>query len=305
MAYKNFEQLIEHVRDLPRTRRIVIAAAEDEAVIASAIEARGRGIADPLFVGNRGRILEILTGLGESVPDGSVFDEPDAASACAKAVDLARSGEADFLMKGMVDTSVILKAVVDGKRGLRTGGLMSHIAIFDVPAYHKLMIVVDGGMVTYPTLDQKKRIIQNTVAALLSMGYNRPKVGVLACVESVNPKMPETVEADELKKMNVRGEIVNCVVEGPISYDCAVSEKIARKKGFVSEVAGDVDVLVAPNIHAGNIMGKMLVCICGARMAGFVAGGGRPVVLTSRASSGEEKFLSIAVSAAASRREDG
>ena len=133
------------------------------------------------------------------------------------------------------------------------------------------------------------------------MGYDRPKVGVLACVEKVNPKMPETVEARELKEMNERGEIKNCIVEGPISYDCAVDKEIAELKGFHSEVAGDVDVLIAPNIHAGNIMGKMLACTCKAKMAGFIVGAKCPIVLTSRGSSAEEKYLAIVVSAAAAK----
>ena len=156
-------------------------------------------------------------------------------------------------------------------------------------------------MVTYPTLEQKKDIINNTVETLISMGYDCPKVGVLACVEKVNPKMPETVEARELKEMNERGEIKNCIVEGPISYDCAISKEIAEFKGFESPVSGDVDVLVAPNIHAGNIMGKMLACTCKARMAGFIVGAKCPIVLTSRGSSAEEKYLSIVVSAAAAK----
>ena len=202
-------------------------------------------------------------------------------------------------MKGKLDTSVILKAVVNKENGLGQGRTMSHFTMFEVPTYHKIMVPVDGGMVTYPTLEQKKDIINNTVETLVSMGYTCPKVGVLACVEKLNPKMPETVEANELKEMNKRGEIKNCIVEGPISYDCAVSKEIADFKGFDSPVAGDVDILVAPNIHAGNIMGKMLACTCNARMAGFIVGAKCPIVLTSRGSSAQEKYLSIVVSAAA------
>ena len=159
----------------------------------------------------------------------------------------------------------------------------------------ELLMPVDGGMVTYPTLEQKKAIIENTVGALRAMGYDCPKVGVLACVEKLNPKMPETVEGDALKQMNQRGELTGCVVEGPISYDCAVSREIAAFKGFESPCAGDCDVLVAPNIHAGNIMGKMLTVTCKAKMAGFIVGARCPIVMTSRGSSAEEKYLSIAL----------
>ena len=157
-------------------------------------------------------------------------------------------------------------------------------------------------MVTYPTLEQKKCIIENTVGALLAMGYECPKVGVLACVEKVNPKMPETLEARELQEMNAAGEIKNCIVEGPISYDCAMSREIAEFKGYESRISGDVDILVAPNIHAGNIMGKMLAVTCGAKMAGFIVGAKCPVVMTSRGSSAEEKYLSIVIAANAIER---
>jgi len=208
-------------------------------------------------------------------------------------------GKAAFLMKGYLDTAVLLKAVVDKEKGLGKGGVMSHFSMFDVPSYHKILVPVDGGMVAYPTLEQKKAIIENTVETLRSMGYDCPKVGVLTCVEKVNSKMPETMEAAELARMNREGEIKNCIIEGPISYDCAIDAEIAKLKNYESQIAGDVDVLVAPNIHAGNIMGKMLTCTCKAKMAGFVVGAKCPIVLTSRGSSAEEKFLSIAVSAAA------
>jgi phosphate butyryltransferase len=156
-------------------------------------------------------------------------------------------------------------------------------------------------MVPYPTLEQKKAIIENTVGALRAMGYDEVKVGVLACVEKLNPKMPETVEADELKQMNRRGEIRHCVVEGPISYDCAVSKEIADFKGFESPCAGDCDILLAPNIHAGNIMGKMLTVTCGAKMAGFIVGAKCPIAMTSRGSSVEEKYTSIILAALCAR----
>jgi phosphate butyryltransferase len=154
-------------------------------------------------------------------------------------------------------------------------------------------------MVTYPDLEQKKAIIENTVDVLHAYGYENPKVGVLACVEKVNPKMPETLDADELAKMNQRGEISGCIVEGPISYDCAMSKEIADFKGYESKIAGDVDVLIVPNIHAGNILGKVYTVTCKAKMAGFIVGAKCPIVLTSRGSSAEEKYDSIVVSAAA------
>ncbi|MDR1977964.1 MAG: phosphate butyryltransferase [Synergistaceae bacterium] len=302
MVYENFEQMIEKVRTFSAAKRMAIAVAADEATLKAALEAKQKGIVVPVLVGEKRRILDILAGMGEkeNVPDADIHDEPDDVEACKLAVQLVRTGNADFLMKGKIDTHVLLKEVVDKENGLKKGELMSHLSMFDVPGYHKILVPVDGGMVAYPTLEQKKSIIENTVGALLDMGYTCPKVGVLACAEKVNPKMPEMVEADALKQMNRRGEIRNCIVDGPVSYDCAISKEAAAIKGYESEIAGDVDVLLVPNIHAGNIMGKMLAYTCGARMAGFVVGGRCPIVLTSRGASSEEKFLSIAVSAAAS-----
>lgn len=299
MVFTSFEQLVEKVKGYPTTKRMAVAAANDDHTIEAVLHARKEGIVDPILVGDKAVITKILADLKEEVAEENIYDVPDIVEAAEYAVKLVREGKADFLMKGKMDTSVILKAVVNKEHGLGQGRTMSHFTMFDVPTYHKILVPVDGGMVTYPTLEQKKDIINNTVETLIRMGYDCPKVGVLACVEKVNPKMPETVEGNELKEMNKRGEIQNCIVEGPISYDCAVSKEIADFKGFESPCAGDVDVLVAPNIHAGNIMGKMLACTCNARMAGFIVGAKCPIVMTSRGSSAEEKYLSIVVSAAA------
>lgn len=303
MVFHNFDELIAHVKGKPSRARMAVAAAGDEHTLQAVLRARAEGIISPILVGDKAIIDQVLAELGETVPAGDIYDEPDLAEAARKAVALVKEGKADFLMKGRLDTSVLLKAVVNKENGLGKGGVMSHFTAFEVPTYHKLLLPVDGGMVTYPTLEQKKAIIENTVGALRAMGYDEPKVGILACVEKLNPKMPETVEGDALKQMNRKGEITGCVVEGPISYDCAVSKEIADFKGFVSPCAGDCDVLVAPNIHAGNIMGKMLAVTCGAKMAGFIVGAQCPIVMTSRGSSAEEKYLSIVISAAAAQKQ--
>lgn len=302
MVYRTFAELIAAAKGAPKVARMAVAAAGDEHTIEAALKARSEGVVSPIFVGDKQIIDEVLTHLGERVPAEDIYDVPDLAESARFAVSLVKSGKADLLMKGRLDTSVLLKAVVDKEKGLGKGGVMSHFTAFEVPSYHKLIVPVDGGMVTYPTLEQKKCIIENTVGALRDMGYDQPKVGVLACVEKLNPKMPETVEADALKQMNLRGEITGCIVEGPISYDCAMSKEIADFKGFESPCAGDCDILVAPNIHAGNIMGKMLAVTCGAKMAGFIVGAECPIVMTSRGSSAEEKYLSIVISAVAAKR---
>ena len=298
MVFHNFDEMIAQVKGKPDRKRMAVAAAGERHTLEAVLHARGEGIIEPVLVGDKAGILEILGEFGETVPEEDIYDCPGLEEAAARAVELVREGKADFLMKGMLDTKVILKAVVNKEHGLGQGRTMSHFTLLEIPTYHKVLAVVDGGMVTYPTLEQKKDIISNTVDTLRAMGYDCPKVGVLACVEKVNPKMPETMEARELKEMNKRGEIQGCVVEGPISYDCAMSMEVARAKSFESPVSGDADVLVAPNIHAGNIMGKMLTITCKARMAGFIVGAKCPVVLTSRASSADEKYMSIVVAAA-------
>ena len=299
MVVKNFEELISKVKGYPEAKRMVVAAAGEEHTLEAALHARKEGIVTPVLVGDKAKIMEILEKLGETVPEEDIYDVPDVVEAAEKSVALVREGKGDFLMKGYLDTSVLLKAVVNKETGLGKGGVMSHFTMFEVPGAEKILVAVDGGMVTYPTLEQKKAIIENTVGVLHAFGYENPKVGVLACVEKINPKMPETVEADALKQMNLNGELTGCIVEGPISYDCAMSKEVAELKGFKSEVAGDADVLVAPNIHAGNIMGKMLTVTVKARMAGFIVGAKCPIVLTSRGSSADEKYMSIVVSAAA------
>ncbi|WP_026657642.1 phosphate acyltransferase [Butyrivibrio sp. AC2005] len=301
MVFHNFDELIAKVKGAPEKKIMAVACANDDHTLEAVVNARREGIIEPLLVGDKKIIKEILEKLGEDIPEENIFDVPadDLQKACETAVKLVREGRANFLMKGKVDTKIILKEVVNKEYGLGTGKLMSHFTMFQIPSYHKLILPVDGGMVTYPDLEQKKQIIENTVETLRSMGYDCPKVGVLACVEKVNPKMPESVEAAELQKMNENGEIKNCIVEGPIQYDCVMRKDLAEFKGLDSKIAGDPDILVAPNIHAGNIMGKMYAISCGGKMAGFIVGAKCPIVMVSRGSTAEEKYLSIVVSAAA------
>ena len=298
MEYTNFEQIMERVKTSSLPKRMAVAQAADPHSIEAALEGRRTGMAHPILVGDKSKILSLLQELGETVDD--IYDEADPAAACKLAVSLIREGKADFLMKGNVDTSILMKAVIDKSTGLMKGGLLSHFALFQVSGYHKLLSVVDAGVVPYPTLEQKRGIIENAVQAMRSIGYECPRVAVLACIEKVNPKMPETVEAAELQRMNLSGEIQNCLINGPVSYDCAISSSIAEIKGYTGTVSGDVDILSVPNIHAGNILVKALVCTGGAKMAGTVLGAACPIVLASRGSSAEEKFLSIVLSSAVS-----
>jgi phosphate butyryltransferase len=204
MVLKTFDEIIAKVKSAS-PKRMAIAVAGDTHTLEAALEAKKAGLAVPVPVGNKREILAILDKLGASLPDSDIYDEEDEAAACKTAVSLVREGKAGFLMKGKVDTKVLLGAVVDKTAGLNRGVLMSHIAIHETPGYHKLLTVADGAMIPYPTLEQKRQIIENTVNTLRIIGYDCPKIGVLACVEKVNHKMPESVEAEELQRMYARG----------------------------------------------------------------------------------------------------
>jgi len=300
MVIKDFEQLIEKVQNFEGKKKVAVVAAQDEHTLEAVFHAAENDIVEPVLIGNKEKIKEIVAKLGKQISDDAIIDAADEVASAQKAVAMARNGEIDFIMKGKIQTADLLRAVVDKEKGLRTGKVMSHISIQEIPTYHKLLITTDGGMMMYPDLEQKKKIIENAVDVLHSLGYENPKVGVLAAVETVNPKMPESVDAGKLKEMNQNGEIAGCIVEGPISYDIAMNKESGIIKGFVSPVAGDPDILIVPNITAGNILGKCLVYSAGAKMAGFIVGAKVPIVLTSRGSSSEEKYLSLVISAAAS-----
>lgn len=298
MEIKNFDQLIKMVSESKSKKKVAVVAAEDEHTLEAVFRAKDDNLVDPILIGDKEKITEILEKNEFTIDAESIVDIKDEKDAAYKAVEMINESTADFIMKGRIQTADLLKAVVDKEKGIRTGKLMTHFAILEVPTYHKLLVITDGGMVMYPTLEQKKAIVENAVDFLLALGYEKPKVGVLAAVEKVNPKMEESVDASELKIMAERGEIKNCIIEGPISYDLAMNKESAKIKGYDSPVVGDVDILVTPNISAGNILAKSLIYSGKAKMAGVILGAKVPIVLTSRGSSSEEKYLSIALSAA-------
>ncbi len=298
MVLENFDILVDRVKAFPTPKRVVVAAAGDAHTLEAIKEAADEGIVKPVLVGDAAKIREIAGEIGLAVADEDIYDAPEVTDAAAKAVELVREGKGDFLMKGKLETSQMLKPVVNKQTGLGTGRVMSHFVFDELPYYHKLLVTTDGGMVTYPTLEQKKDIIINTVETLKALGYENPKVACVAAVEKVNPKMPETVEADALKQMNINGEITGCTIEGPISLDIALSKEIADLKGFDSPVAGDADVILVPNIQVGNVLGKSITVIARGNMAGFIVGARVPIVLTSRGSSAKEKYLSLVLASA-------
>ena len=299
MVIKNFAQLIGRVKKFDQKKRLAVVAAQDEHTLEAVIKAHAEEIVDAVLIGNAAKIKSELKKLQYSFPEESIIDTDDDKDAAYRAMDLVNAGKVDLLMKGKIQTADLLAAVVDKDRGIRKNkAVLSHVVLNEIPSYHKLVVTTDGGMMMYPNLIQKIGILENAINVLLSLGYKQPKVAVLAAVEQVNPKMPESVDGAKLKEMNQAGEITNCLIEGPISYDLAISKESALLKGYQSPVTGDVDILLVPNITAGNILGKALLWSAGAKMAGFVVGAKVPIVLTSRGASAEEKYLSLVCSAA-------
>ena len=303
MSYRSFEDLAERARRSLGKRRGVVAGAEDDHILEAVLEARKEGIAEPVLTGDATAISAKLKALGQNPDEIHIVDVPSGSNPAQRAVELIATGEGDFLIKGRLDTKDLLKPVVDRANNLHdpnspSKGLMSHLAFFEIPGVERLIVITDGGMIVYPDLEQKKGIAVNAVSALRKMGWVEPKVAVLCAIEKLNPKMKETVEAAALTQMNRSGEIADCVVEGPISYDVAMDPEIAAVKGYESANCGRFDVLLTPDMTSGNLLGKSLLVSARARMAGIVVGAKIPIVVTSRGSSAEEKFYSIALCAA-------
>lgn len=299
MEFKNFEELVAKIQNRSSLAKVAVAAAHDEHTLEAVFKAAKDNIVEPVLIGDKKKITEIIEKLSIKFDIGKIISTENDTEAAEKTVELINEGKADFIMKGKLQTADLLKSVVNKEKGLRTGKVMSHVAILEVPSYHKLIAITDGGMMMYPNVEEKKQIIENAVDVFLSMGYENPKVAVLAAVETVNPKMPEAVDADLLKKMNQAGEIKNCIVEGPISFDLTMNKESAEIKGFDSPVTGEADILIAPNITTGNILSKALIELANGKMAGMIVGAKVPVVLTSRGATSEEKYLSLVLSASA------
>lgn len=289
----NFTQVLAAVRDLP-PRRVVVAAAQDDAVLQAVAAARAQGIADFILVGDRERIKQAAAAAGVDVGDCPVVAEPDDRKAALRAAALVSSGEADVLMKGMLSTADLLRAVLDKEVGLRTGRVLSHAAVMQVPGFPRLLIVTDGGMNIAPDIQHKADIVQNAVYLAAALGIAPARVAVLAAIEVVNPDMPATLAAAALAKMAERGQIKGAVIDGPLALDNAINAAAARHKGIKSAVAGEADILLVPDIEAGNILCKALVYFAGGTLAGLVLGARRPIVVTSRADSPESKVMSLA-----------
>ena len=293
------------IRDLneltERARRglkciVAVAAAEDRHVLEALQSAVRQKIVHPLLVGSKSKIENIAQSIGFDLEGIEIVDhDGDGAASARIAVSKIRRREADILMKGRVATGDLLKAILDREEGLRTEHLLSHVAFFQSPYYHKVLCVTDAAMNIAPVLEEKVQIIHNAVNACHRLGIERPKVAVAAAVEKVNPKMESTVHAARLKELNQEGQIKGCIVEGPFAVDIAVNREAARNKGIVSEVAGDCDIILAPDIEAGNMFYKALNFLGGAVVAAVLMGATVPVVLTSRSDDERSKLYSIAL----------
>lgn len=297
MPIAGFSQLKQKLCGLP-PKTAVVAAAHDEHTLQAVFAAQRDGLIRPLLVGDREKIMSIAAGLGHPLSQDQVVDGGDDGACAARSVELIRGGEGGMLIKGMLQTGTLLKAVVQADTGIRASQVMSHVAILDVPSYHKLLFITDGGMVVAPDLEQKRHILQNALDFCRFLGYVRPKAAALCAVETVNPRMAETVDAAALKAEAERGDFGPCQVEGPISLDLATDAQAAEVKGYHSPVAGDADILLCPAIAAGNLLGKALYGLAGGQMAGVVLGARVPITVNSRGATPEEKYSSILLCAA-------
>lgn len=263
--------------------------------LSGAIEASNRGLIVPLLVGPANRIERTAAANHLDLAKQEIINVPNSNAAAAKAVELIREGRAEILMKGSLHTDELMAAVVSREGGLRTGRRISHVFVMDVPTYHKVLIVTDGAINIAPTLEDKVDICQNAIDLALSLGLEKPKVAILAAVETVNSKMPATLDAAALCKMAERGQIKGAILDGPLAFDNAISKQAAETKGIKSTVAGDPDILLAPDLEAGNILAKQLSFLANADSAGMVLGARVPIILTSRADSVRSRIASCAV----------
>jgi len=289
-----YDQLLERCKALEPISTAVAHPCEQTALEA-AMDAAEKGLIKPILVGPEAKIREIAAQHRINLGATPIVDTPHSHASAAKAVELVRLGQAEILMKGSLHSDELLGAVVAKETGLRTGRRVSHVFIMDVPTYHKVLIVTDAAINIAPGLEDKVHIIQNAIDLAISLGVARPKVAILAAVETVNPKMPSTIDAAALCKMADRKQITGGILDGPLAFDNAISGEAAKIKGITSEVAGDPDILLVPDLEAGNMLAKQLTFLANADSAGLVLGARVPIILTSRADSVRSRIASCAV----------
>ena len=304
MVFHNFDELIAHVKGQPSRARMAVAAAGDAHTIEAVLRARAEGIVTPILVGDKAVIDQVLAELGEHIPAEDIHDEPDLAEAARKAVALVRAGEADFLMKGILGTADLMRAVFNKEHGLRTSHLTTHCMLYEIPALDRMVLLTDGGVNTFPDLDKKAEILENAAMVLQALGYEHINAACICGAEQVNPKVQSTVDADALAHMTDRWAKYNMDVCGPVALDLAVSEEACHHKHFTAPGAGRADILLVPNYEVGNGIGKAATLFGGAKNAGIILGAKVPIVLVSRADSAHSKLASIALGSVLAARMD-
>jgi phosphate butyryltransferase len=304
----SFDDILQQVSEIP-TKKLSVAAAQDLPVMEAVKEAFVRKIAVPILTGDEAKIREIAKSLDWDLDaDGiRVINEPDVTEASLKAVKLVHDGEADMYMKGALESKTFLRSVLNKDVGLRTGKMLSHVCVFEIKGFKRLFFLTDVAFMPYPTLEDKEQIINYTVKVCNACGIEQPKVAALAAVEVVNPKMPVTVEADQLSKWQDEGRIQNCIVEGPLSMDLAIDPEAAKHKAGAEKrkIVGDADVLLFPDIHAGNLVYKTIVHMTEFKNGCILMGTKAPAILTSRSDSKETKINSIALAAVVAHHLNG
>ena len=291
---RNISDIINFAKERgPKT--VSVACCQDKEVLVAIENARKENIVNAILVGDIEKTKQIADEIGVDLNNYELIDIKDLSEASLKAVELVSSGKAHMVMKGLVDTSIILKAVLNKEVGLRTGNVLSHVAVFDIEGYDRLFFLTDAAMNLAPDINGKKQIIENACELVRSLDIEEPKVALICAKEKVNPKMKDTIEAKELEDMYLRGEIKGCIVGGPFALDNAVSEEAAKHKGINHPVAGKADILVVPDIEAGNVLYKSITYFAKCENAGLIVGAKAPIILTSRADSDKTKLNSIAL----------
>ena len=298
-SFNDFKQLVSS--DNPKT--VAVVCAHDGHTLEAVLKIKEEGILNCLLIGHKDEIRKIVEELGYSIDEELIIDCDSDEDAAKKAIQLIKEGKADFIQKGLMQTSTLLKEVVNKETGIGLGKVMSHTALLEIPGYHKLLGVADGGMIPSPDLEAKKAIVSNAVELFHKLGYEKPLVSAICGAENVSPKIIETVDAATLKEACLTGEFGNCYVEGPISFDLAMDKQSALVKGYESPVCGESDILLVPNMTAGNMTVKALLLYAGAKMTGVVTGAKCPIALNSRSASFEEKYNSLLLCAAISHRD--
>ncbi len=296
---KTIQELYSIIEKQEKIKKLSVAVAQDAHALSAVIEAKNRGYIIPFLVGDEAKIRQIATDHALDLTNTHIINETNEAKAVQKAVELVSTGQADILMKGYVATGTLLKAVLNPDWGLRKAKVLSHLAFYELPTYHKLLALTDVAMNIAPDLAEKVEIINNSVSFMNSIGITNPKVAVIGAVETVSDKMPATIDAAILSKMQDRNQITNCIVDGPFALDNAISKESAEHKKIVSPVAGDADLLLFPNIETGNVLYKALAFLMESKSAALILGAKAPIVLTSRSDSEETKLNSIVLAAAA------